>query len=347
MFILIILTLIVILFIALVVLHSYLKYGFRLTFNFFLFSFLYVSKWLLKNLDNQLAAFKTAQQVRIFETLAAGKSIFYKNILISLGNISVIFGWMFLFYFGWYLANKIVERLKGHNGRVFPTLLLAGLIIACAVYIIETLGNSLGWWGWSIPVSGVDKYLVGCPFHPIKKSFYFSIYFLAAYFLIECTRFKRTNWKTIFFIIPFIHIFTITIFGTGDLPRFIEHILSFAILAILTLFSRLDFEFNFTFNRPRLFQILDKTILLIILAILLSLSITNIIVMKQPLLNVSLLPFVILLLFALDFIPIYFILTSASILILLFKHMAFPIFIPVVTILILKYFVPILNKEKG
>ncbi len=345
MFIFVILSIITASLIILAYIHSYLRYGFRLTFNFFLFSFLYVSKWVIKNSANIPAMFKTAQQIKILELSMCGKSIFYKSIANYLYTISTILGWIFLLYVSWYLAGRIMQRLSSIKDRLFPTLLLSGLIVSCIVYIVEAMAGVLGWWNWTVFCSQIDKFLIGCPFHPIRKGFYFSIYFLAAYFLIECTKFRRANWKAMFFIIPFIHIFCISIFGPSELVRLIEHIVSLVVLVILVLFSPLDFDFSFDNTKSRKFQMIDNTMLLMILVILLILAVVNITVFKQAFLNLAILPFVFFLFFSIKFIPVYIILACALILIPLLKN-TYSLFVPLVVILILRYLMPRINKKK-
>jgi len=259
--------------IILLITHSYFKRGLPLTLNFFLFAFM------LTFTKGGTHIFKF---VDLIEEKPGPAVIFHAAVS------SLI--WMLAFYLSWCIAEKIVERSERLRARVFPTLLFSGLVIACLAYAIEATAINVGWWGRAVEGEGI--FLL--PLDIIFQWLCFSIYFMAAYFLIACSEYKNKEWKTIFFLLPFIHSWIPRFFGQG-FPELIERIAVLSIILILAFTSPLRFDYSANpgpitsrrFASSELLNYLPLTVTLILLAILAFVDIT---IIHNGRLLVSLLP---------------------------------------------------------
>jgi len=293
------------------ILHSYFKRGFVLTFNFFLFAFM-------------LTFIKGGVHIFKFENL----SLEFGHIAILHAAISA-FIWMLVFYLSWCLAEKIVGRVGYLKDKIFPTLLYAGIVIAAFAYAIELIAVNIGWWG----SPDINRGILLTSFGHIRQCFYFSIYFLAAYFLIAYSKYKKKDWKIIFFILPFIHSWLPLLFGRG-LIEFIEEALVLIILFIMVFISPLRFDYSGIkmaalprFLKPKLLDSLPMLVLLFILSILVFLNVAWLHNLK---LLISLLPIGFLVLLAIRKIPFSWIFFFTVICFLLLGKQAIPLAVPVI-----------------
>ncbi len=231
---------------------------------------------------------KTAKQLTL-GGLFTNSDPAFNWVYIFLVAVITLLEWIFLFYLGWFVAEKIMQRFSFFQRRLFPTLLLSSLATASFLYPIEAIGHNLGWWRWQsfIQVS-YDVFFIDCPPHALKSGFYFILYFLAAYFLIECSKFKHRNWKMIFFILPFVHLWTIRFFG-NSLPRVVERMGIFLIVVALTFLSTLELE-NVNPGNLYKFRIIDRIFSLLVISILSILCFTVIFITNKPVLIFTLLP---------------------------------------------------------
>lgn len=215
---------------ALLLFHSYLRHGFRITFNFFLFALIVaISKEigtffgpLVKDPPNSTPFFFPGHGIP-----------FVANFL------TVVLGWVFTFYISWALAEKIIERLDHFRNKIFPTLLFSGIVVASISYAAEVVGTNMEWWKWSFHDNRFSRFLVeGAHFFALEVWFFFVLHFLIVFFLIECSRFSKSKWKSafiiIFFIQPYLRIFS-------DWVN-IEQTLLFLLLLTLSFTSNLSFE---------------------------------------------------------------------------------------------------------
>lgn len=268
--------------------HSYQKRGGRLTFTFFFFAFLYILRWVLKNLVSPSPLLKTAKQLNLGGLLENSNSAASAIQMFFLGTI-ILLEWLLLFYLGWFVAEKIVERFSFLQKRLFPILLLSSLITVSFLYPIEAIGHNLSWWRWQPFIqTSYDVFFVDCPLHSLRSGFYFVLYFLAAYFLIECSKFKYKGYKMAFFILPFMHLWIIRFFGNG-LPRLIEYVVIFSILIVLTFLSTLKLE-DLKPDNPLKLKIADKMFLGLIITILFILFVIIIFMNNKLVLVFTLLP---------------------------------------------------------
>jgi len=208
-----------------------------------------------------------------------------------------------IYYLGWHIAENILLRTGIFKDRLFALVFIAGLITASIIYPLEALGINSGWWSWKISEASVGRFLPGCPLHPVREGFYLAVYFLAAYFLIECSKYRKSSWKMIFFILPFIHVWTLRLFGTG-FPRFLERSILSAILIILAYLSPLRIEYD----KPRRQDaniILDKALTVFLILAFLIICFAYVMVIRNPSLTISLLPISFFLLLSIRKIPAY------------------------------------------
>lgn len=215
----------------------YLKRGPRLTFNFFFFSFFYILFWIWRDVSPILLSLTLADKPADMNRLLYPVPPEPKAIFTFFIAVITLLGWMSLFYLGWFIAEKILQCFDIFKKRLFLTLFLSSLVISVILCPIVKIISIVDWQKWLVPIIPNDIFLIGHPRHPFMEGFYFSFFFLAAYFLIECSQWKDKNWKMIFFLLPFIHLWTIRLFGS-ETAVFCQRIIIFIIIVILAFLNR-------------------------------------------------------------------------------------------------------------
>lgn len=216
---------------------SYLRRGPRLTFNFFFFSFFYILFWIWREVSLPLFSLTPADKLTDINRMLYSASPHPKAFFIFFVAVITLLGWMSLFYLGWFIAEKILQCFAIFKKRLFLTLFLSSLVISIILCPVVKIISIVNWEKCLVPIIPNDIFLIGHPRHPFVEGFYFSFYFLAAYFLIECSQWRDKDWKMIFFLLPFIHLWTIRLFGS-EAAVFCQRILIFASIVILAFLSR-------------------------------------------------------------------------------------------------------------
>ncbi len=217
----------------------YLKRGPRLTFNFFFFSFLYILIWIWRYISPILFSLTPKDNlahINVLASLGGHQNIFAFTIFIFL---ITIFGWMSLSYIGWFISESIQHHFAIFKKGLFLAVLLSSLVVVVILCPIVKIISIVDWQKWNVPIFPNDIFLVGHPIHPFREGFYFYMYFLAAYFLIECSKWRHRNWKMVFFILPFVHLWTIRLFGSES-AIFFERFTVLTAVFILAILNRLE-----------------------------------------------------------------------------------------------------------
>jgi hypothetical protein len=268
--------------------------------------------------------------------------IYTTNYPLLFSVLNTTIGWMLAFYLSWCIAEKIVERSARLQGKIFPTLLFAGMVIAALSYAIEATAINIGWWKWVFFDLHLAGYLVGgVHLFALSAWFYFALNFLTPYFLIECSRFRKTNWKCIFFLIPFSRTCTMLFLGS-DLPRMTHEFGTFFILMTLVITNPLSFNYpNFKERLVgdslvrRMVDIIPYIVMFIILAVLIFIDIIQI---KNPHLLISLFPLAVFIFLSLQKIPVRLIVLFTLVIGLIFGKVGISACLPGLIFLCLDYF---------
>jgi len=324
----------------LLVVHSYFKRGFRLTLSFFLFSF-------VVGMRKEAGTFLGPSLSNMRHPTPFIHTTNYP-LLFSVLNTTI--GWMLAFYLSWCIAEKIIERSTYLKGKIFPTLLFAGMVIAALSYAIEATAINIGWWKWVFFDVHLAGYLVGgVHLFALSAWFYFAVHFLAPYFLIECSPFRQASWKCIFFLIPFSRTCTMLFLGS-DLPRMVHEFIIFFILMILVLVNPLHFNYpNFKerlTDRSLVCRLVDIIPYIVASIILTMLIFIDIIKIKNPYLLISLFPLVVLILLSLQKVPVRLIAFLALGIGLAFGKFGIAVCIPVLIFLGLNAFFNLRHATK-
>ncbi len=322
------------------ILHSYSRQGPRLTFNFFFFAF--------------LVAIIKEGPMRINGLLMKNPSMPYefliKGVPVVASTTLVILGWVFTFYLGWYIGGRVSERLGAWQKRIFPTLLLSGLVTASIGYCVEATAMGLGWWHWTIEDARLAPLLVGAPFIVFETWVHFPTqYLLMPYSLIECSRFKRMSWKGIFFVIPFIHSLS-TQARLESVRIGVEHA-ALMVLLVLAFTNPLRFDYSgikkhegVSFLKPKLLDQLPMAVMIMLLSTLALLDVAKI---HDAGLVISILPAMFFILLAIKRIPFYWIASLALLCFLILQKQAIIATAPVAIVLIFKSAMKITSNLKG
>lgn len=319
---------VVIVSIILLITHSYFKRGFRLTFNFFLFAF-------IAAMMKETGSFFTPE----FLMLKGSPFFFPKtSVPFAVSFLTVVFGWIFAFYLAWDVSEKIIKRLAYFNGKIFPAVLFAGITVAAISYAVETIGVNTGWWRWKFHDARFSGFLIkDAHFFAIEAWFYFAIHFLTAYFIIECSKFRKAGWKCVFLLIYFIRIWAVVFSGGSDLFRIIEERIMLCLLIGASFLTPLKFNAFEAVEPPAALKLLRKIggflrsiPSLVMLNLIATLSLLVMVKIKNPQLIVSILPLLALNLLAVKKINFIFILFCCLVALIWKGKMAVPAVFPVV-----------------
>jgi hypothetical protein len=311
------------------ILYAYFKYGTRRTFNFFFFAFFIAS---LKEGPMCINGIWTKNPAMPYEFLKGHSSVIANTFL-------AMFGWIFTFCLGWYIADRISQRLGSGKGHIFAVLLLIGLVTASIGYAVEATAIGIGWWRWTIVDMRMVRFLVGVPFISIITWMHFPTqYLFAPYFLINCSKFRKASWKGVFFLIPFLH--SLTADFRPEIVRVSVEYTALIAMVILALTNSLRFDCAEAklpslprFLKPKWLELLPMLIVFLLLFILVFFDLAK---AKDAKLLISLLPLLFLILLAIKKIPLVVMVLLAFMCWLLFKELALLAVIPVIILILLK-----------
>ncbi len=324
----------------LLIIHSYYKRGFRLTFNFFLLSF-------IAGMRKEAGTFLGTPISKMKYPTPFVHPHDYP-LVFSVVNTTV--GWMLAFYLSWCIAEKITAKLPYFKGKILPTLFFSGLVVAALSYAIEATAINIGWWKWVFFDKHFSDYFVGgVHLFALSAWFYFAVHFLAPFLLIECSNFRKADWKCLFFLIPFLRTCTMIFLGS-DLPRMLYEFIFFILLTALMISNPLDFnypEFQARIIKRRFIVKLIRAFPLIVsLLILLVLIYVDLVKVGDGSLLISLLPLILLIMLSLRLLSPWFVALSIAILVLVFGKVAIPALIPVLVFLFLSVLGKFLNMQQ-
>lgn len=308
------------------IVHSYLSKGFRLTFNFFFFAFLVA---IIKEGPMMINGSLVKNPTMPYEFLVKHSSVMIETAL-------AIMGWVFTFYLGWYIANRIAKRLGVWENRIFPVVFISGLVTASVGYAVEATAIGIGWWQWTISDLRLAGFLVGgVPLIVFETWMHFPTqYLLMPYSLIECSKFKKANWKVIFFLIPFVHSVS-----TQCRPDFIRNIIeqfALVVLFILAIVSPLRFDYSgvkpTTLKRNFNLKLLELLPMLVIVMLVSILGFLDLVKIHNSQLLISLLPLIFFILLAIKRVPLLWITVFSLICPLILNKQAIIAVVPLVTV---------------
>jgi len=296
--------------------HTYLTNGKRVTFTFFLFAFIW--------------AFMKESALP-FSPMSPYEFLL-ENISMTLVIFTVIFGWLFTFYISWRIADNILERIVFFKKSLFMTLLLGMWITASISYAVESTGIHTDWWKWKIDCLKFSDFLVPAYSYNAAGGWIdFFIYFMLAYFLIECSKYKTAAWKSIFFLMPVAFV----LFLRDVIMARMLVITAVIVLAFLNPL-KLSYEKNKTKTLAKYSSMIDYLPLAMTVFMILIIGLIDILVIKQPLLLFSKLPIAFCVLFAIKEIPFVALVILSIILLALGGKLVIPALILTIFILLLK-----------
>lgn len=107
-------------------------------------------------------------------------------------SLQVVIGWLFAGYLAWTLSEFALRRI-GWQDRLFPTVALSALFMACIGYCMETTATRIGWWYWDFGT--VNPYFGHVPLAGIAAWFSIATDFLFPTLLIACSQYRRSLWR--------------------------------------------------------------------------------------------------------------------------------------------------------
>jgi len=136
-----------------------------------------------------------------------------------------------MFYVSLTIAKVIANRLTPSLNKLFPLAIFSGCI--CSLLSIF----------FSSQLSGhpLANFFCSYPFKGETVWFYSSTHFLIAFLLINCSKFKKCDWKVIFFLLPLVNIWLYR-FPASRIPLAIEEGIFLICLIFFSLFFGLKYE---------------------------------------------------------------------------------------------------------
>lgn len=120
---------------ALLILHSYLTRGVRITVNFFLFAF--------------MVMFNKEVFGSVLYNIPKHYYFFTKDSPAIIGQLTAVIGWMITFYLSWCFSELVLLRFNNFKNRLFTTLSFSLIVTMSICFFLETFGISMGLWHWS------------------------------------------------------------------------------------------------------------------------------------------------------------------------------------------------------
>lgn len=278
--------------VSVLIVHSYFTKGSRLTFNFYFFAILYVSRWALRK--------------RTFPTLHASSGdginesmniLAHWNWYSIFFSLSIILLCVSLLYLCWVIVEKISERLN--DSRISSGIIFSALVAASFSYFIEIAGVGFGWWNLKLIYDNLwGKFLFGCPYPVFISWFYFALYFFSTFFLIELSRMREKPWKCIFILLAFIHSSVIEFFGPG-IPAIFERLIILAALILFIFYGKLFFDYSYR-KTKKCSNIIKNIPEILVCILIFSAFFAFTFVLKKPLMLFSLLPILLFFSFSLS-----------------------------------------------
>ena len=177
----------------LMILHSFFKRGKRLTLTFFLSAFI----------------FGIVRGNLVYFVTNGNMPYIFFNPMLRIGgaDLMMVIGFTYALYFSWNLAESLTNKHKSLKRKVFPTLAISCLFMEFTSFSLELTADKVGWWHWAeslLEWSLFDFLKIG-PFICAWISVGFD--FLIAFFLIECSKFKKKKWRFLFILLLPLDIF--------------------------------------------------------------------------------------------------------------------------------------------
>ncbi len=307
---------------ALLILHSYLTRGARITVNFFLFAFM-----LMFNKE-------------VVSSVQYGIPKYYqfltKDSPAIIGQLTTVIGWMITFYLSWCFSELVLLRFNNFKNRLFTTLSFSLIVTMSISFCLENFAASTGSWYWYFYSPSLEPFLVNCNIEAIEGWVHMSFMFLLPFLLIECSKYKLTNWKGIFFFIPLVYFWVAPFIGLKNFSIMMD----FAIINIMffSFFSRLQIEFGTIRQVNSSLKPLKyiNQIPFIVLVLMLSfVAVCEIFFLKQPFLLITTVPLLVILLLSIKRISLLHVSILSLVMFIIFKEKATLSLIPIIFALML------------
>ncbi len=309
--------------------HSYVLRGARITITFFLFvSILMFYKESVRPLLDGVP-FINATFPRSYELLI-------QNAPGILRQFTLISGWIITFYLSWCFSEQALLRFESFKRKFFPTLVFSLMLITGICYCMEAIGTHMGWWAWKYYTPGLERFVMGFPIEAITGWVHMGFFVLTPFFLMECSKYKTAKWKWVFLLIYFMHVWFIPIFG------FINYFIAMNLLLInavfFSFFATLQLEAGegrFTGLKPGLNRYIGQIPFFAAVLMLVFIVLSEVFLLRAPRLIISTIPFLIILLLSIRKIPLFFILILSIASFFIMKQAAVFSLVPVIFTLML------------
>ena len=320
----------------LLVLHSYIIRGFRVTAVFFLFAFTlmlfkevalpaFVKKFVLPSLINTHPSLPRQHYVFLL-----------KNVPEIISKSAVVIGWMITFYLSWYFAEQVLSRFSIFKKRFFAMLAFSMIVAACVSYCLENFSMAMGWWIWRFYTPSFERFLMNCPIEAIGGWTHMSLIFLFTFFLMECSGYKTAKWKNIFFLTPLIPILFCFFFGFRNLIVMLDfavvNVILFAFLSPAQFFC---VPIKLRSASSKILPYINQLPLIVLLLMLLYITVIEVFLLKQPFLLISTAPLLIIILLSIRKLSLFYMLILTIGMFIILKEKAVFPSIPVIFAIIL------------
>ncbi|MDO8602526.1 MAG: hypothetical protein Q7O04_01600 [Candidatus Omnitrophota bacterium] len=228
------------------------------------------------------------------------------------------------------MAEKIIGRIISFQKKIFPTLFVCSAVIISISYSIETTAINIGWWKWNIDHQTFkDLFIGGYSLRALEAWLFFTMVFLAAFFLIECSKYRDADWKSIFIVLPFIYSWAILRIGPREPSVFREITAVIVYLIAPLIFSSFLSPLSFKYGKIEqgIFEKQKKSSLilkefpsLIVLFMLLVVACIDLFILKSYILLISAIPVIFVMLLSIKKIPFYIVFILSSFILFLGKE---------------------------
>ena len=153
-------------------------------------------------------------------------------------SLQVVIGWLFAGYLARTLSEFVLRRIKWED-RLFPTVALSALFMACMGYCMESAATRVGWWYWDF--STVNPYFGHVPLAGIAAWFSVAVDFIFPVLFIACSEYRAMRWRWLALLIFPLHMGAHALYNVVPWIDNMYVVLAIAVVA-LALFNRTRLE---------------------------------------------------------------------------------------------------------
>ena len=168
---------------TLLILHSYLIRGSRITAIFFLLAatLMFLKEFVLPPFVNRFIA---PSLIDTHDVIPRQHYVLLiKDAPEAISKSAIVIGWVITFYLSWYFSEQVLSRFNNFKKRLFSTLAFSVIVTASICCCLENFSMGMGWWIWRFCSPSIERFSMNCPLEAIGGWTHMALIFLLTFFV--------------------------------------------------------------------------------------------------------------------------------------------------------------------